>query len=186
MLAPRADLCPANKTLYCGAHTDAQGRSDHNGFAELAPWGQPVGFHVRDLTCGLNDPNGPVYDPKHGVYHLFYQDHLGSGGHGGTAWGHVASRDLKKWAHLPVALWNDQLYDNSDIFSGSATVVDGVVTIVYPGLCNQQLTCEADGGGWNAPDAEHPQPWCNISTSQCVDGRNLVSAVPADPTDPLM
>lgn len=98
-----------------------------------------MGFHIRDLTCGLNDPNGPVYDPKHGVYHLFYQvygcvfaalrvaalnhhstesghlmatpptlqDHLGTGGNGGTSWGHVASRDLKKWTHLPVALWND-------------------------------------------------------------------------------
>ena len=24
-------------------------------------------FHVRDLSCGENDPNGPVYDPVHGV-----------------------------------------------------------------------------------------------------------------------
>ena len=75
-------------------------------------------------------------------------------------------------------------YDNSDIFSGSATVVNGTVTLVYPGLCNQQLTCEQDGGGWNAPDSAHSKPWCNI-TSQCVDGRNLVSAVPAEPDDPL-
>ena len=100
-------MCPANKTRYCGAHTNAQGVSDGSGFAELVPWGQPVGYHIRDLTCGLNDPNGPVYDPKHGVYHLFYQDHLGTGGNGGTSWGHVASRDLRKWTRLPVALWND-------------------------------------------------------------------------------
>eukprot|EP01045_Picozoa_sp_COSAG04_P030944 COSAG04_NODE_5550_length_1573_cov_1.126866_2_plen_340_part_00 len=125
-----------------------------------------------------------------GVFHLFYQKHCAEPVPGqaikGIVYGHVASRDLVKWTRLPVAIWNDQWYDSNAIFSGSATLVDGVVTIVYPGLCNQQLTCEADGGGWNAPDAEHPQPWCNISTSQCVDGRNLVSAVPADPTDPLM
>ena len=33
------------------------------------------------------------YDPQHGVYHLFYQDHLGIPG-GNVVWGHVASRDL--------------------------------------------------------------------------------------------
>lgn len=36
---------------------------------------QPA-YHVTDLTCGENDPNGPVYDPVHGVYHVFYQDHI--------------------------------------------------------------------------------------------------------------
>ena len=39
----------------------------------------------------------------------------------------MASRDLKKWVHLPVALWNDRIFDSSAIFSGSATVVDGKV-----------------------------------------------------------
>ena len=34
-------------------------------------------FHVMDLSCAENDPNGPFYDPKHGVYHLFHQDALG-------------------------------------------------------------------------------------------------------------
>jgi hypothetical protein len=63
--------------------------------------------------------------------------------------------------------------------------VNGTVTLVYSGLCNQQLTCEQDGGSWNAPDSAHGKPWCNI-TSQCVDGRNLISAVPADPEDPLL
>jgi hypothetical protein len=47
--------------------------TDPHGFSPLGPWGKPVGFHIRDLTCGLNDPNGPVYDPIHKVYHLFYQ-----------------------------------------------------------------------------------------------------------------
>ena len=27
-------------------------------------------YHVRDLSCAENDPNGPVYDPVHGVYPL--------------------------------------------------------------------------------------------------------------------
>ena len=34
-------------------------------------------FHVMDRSCGEQDPNGPIYDPVHKVYHLFYQAHLG-------------------------------------------------------------------------------------------------------------
>ena len=66
-----------------------------------------------------------------------------------------------------MALWNDQPYDNQAIFSGSATVVNGTVVLVYPGLCDTQ---NADGG----------------ENKQCLSGRNLATAVPADPTDPLL
>lgn len=56
---PGNDLCPANKTRYCGARTNPHtGVSDGNGFATIAPWGHARGFHIRSLTCGLNDPNG--------------------------------------------------------------------------------------------------------------------------------
>ena len=27
-------------------------------------------FHIRGLSCGLNDPNAPVFDQKHEIYHL--------------------------------------------------------------------------------------------------------------------
>jgi len=86
-------------------------------------------FHVHDQSCGLNDPNGPFYDPKHKMYHLFYQDHLhqetGEGVHGGRGpiYGHAVSADLVKWTHLPVAIWNDQVYDSVAIYTGSVTVV---------------------------------------------------------------
>jgi sucrose-6-phosphate hydrolase SacC (GH32 family) len=31
-------------------------------------------FHLMDQHgCGENDPNGPVFDPVHGVVHHFYQ-----------------------------------------------------------------------------------------------------------------
>ena len=34
-------------------------------------------FHLVDAHgCGLNDPNGPFWDPVHGVAHVFYQIHL--------------------------------------------------------------------------------------------------------------
>jgi len=115
-------------------------------------------FHVRDASCGENDPNGPSFDPVHGVYHLHYQNHVGL--HGGRTYGHAASKDLIHWAHMPVSIWNDQAYDASAIYTGSATVVDGKVVQVYPGLCN---TKESD----------------------CPGGTNLCIATPADPTDQL-
>jgi len=118
-------------------------------------------FHVVDKTCGINDPNGPVYDQVHGVYHLFYQDHLAMPPGHGPDYGHAVSRDMAHWAHLHVAIWNDKPYDNEAIFTGSASVVDGKVVQVYPGLCNKN--------DWPS----------------CTTGTNLAIAVPADPSDPL-
>ena len=54
-------------------------------------------FHIRDQSCAENDPNGPVYDETHGMYHLFYQDHLAEGDGSGPIYGHVASRDFVHW-----------------------------------------------------------------------------------------
>eukprot|EP00729_Bicosta_minor_P024106 gene24106-31348_t len=115
-------------------------------------------FHVKDASCGENDPNGPSYDPVHGVYHLHYQNHVGL--HGGRTYGHAVSKDMTKWAHMPDSIWNDQPYDASAIYTGSATVVNGTVVQVYPGLCNPK-----DPG--------------------CPGGTNLCIAMAADPADPL-
>jgi hypothetical protein len=55
-------------------------------------------FHLADASCGINDPNGPFYDERHGMYHLMYQDHLAlpqpSQGVAltGPTWGHWVSR----------------------------------------------------------------------------------------------
>ena len=89
-------------------------------------------FHVRDASCTINDPNGPIYDPVYGVYHLHYQNHVGL--HGGRTWGHAVSKDLGQWAHLPISIWNDQPYDSTTIASGSGTVVNGKIIQVYPGI----------------------------------------------------
>merc|ERR1719162_1932696 len=115
-------------------------------------------FHVRDASCTLNDPNGPIYEPVHGVYHLHFQDHVGL--HGGRTYGHAVSRDFAHWAHMPVSIWNDQPYDEKAIYTGSASVVDGKVIQVYPGLCD-------------------------ASKDTCPGGTNMCIAVPADPSDPL-
>jgi beta-fructofuranosidase len=120
-------------------------------------------YHLSDETCETNDPNGPFYDEVHGVYHLFYQDHIAqpqplTGPGHGPDWGHWVSKDFLHWARLPVAIWNDQWYDAVAIYSGSTTIVDGKPVIVYPGLCNRK---------------------------HCPHGSTYNVAVPADPSDPL-
>eukprot|EP00037_Helgoeca_nana_P013172 m.121009 g.121009 ORF g.121009 m.121009 type:complete len:666 (-) comp21872_c0_seq1:287-2284(-) len=120
-------------------------------------------FHLSDETCAINDPNGPFYDPVHGMYHNFYQDHLAEpqatlGPGKGPDWGHWVSRDFVHWARLPVAIWNDKWYDAVAIFSGSTTIVDGKPVIVYPGLC---------------------------SGVDCPTHFTYDVAIPADPSDPF-
>lgn len=112
-------------------------------------------FHLMDQHgCGENDPNGPVFDPVHGVIHHFYQIHLAAAPGHGPDYGHFVSKDFVHWAALPVAIWNGldssvwpprvTAYDNEAIFTGSGVVVDGAgpngqpgVVQIYPGLCNK-------------------------------------------------
>ena len=126
-----------------------------------APHAGAPRFHLVDTRgCGLNDPNGPFWDPVHGVAHVFYQIHLAekavSTQGRGSDWGHFVSRDLVTWASMPAAIWNglsldedawpprSTMYDTVAIFSGSALVVDGAgpggkgdgVVMFYPGLCD--------------------------------------------------
>ena len=48
----------------------------------------------RAPRCFQNDPNGPVFDPVHGVIHHFYQIHLATGKGGGPDYGHVSDSAL--------------------------------------------------------------------------------------------
>eukprot|EP00911_Craspedida_sp_UC1_P000571 UC1_evm3s438 len=131
------------------------------GFQTCPPGDFPANtpqFHVKDASCGENDPNGPSFDPVHKMYHLHYQNHVGL--HGGRTYGHAVSKDLIHWAHMPISIWNDQPYDSSAIFTGSASIVDGRVVQVYPGLCDTH-------------------------NAGCPGGTNLCIAVAANPSDPL-
>jgi beta-fructofuranosidase len=147
-----------NATAPCGPGND---QCDAAAPLELG-----LDFHIFGASCDINDPNGMFFDPSTKLYHLFYQDHLGEHQTGGSrVWGHLVSHDLVRWARLPVALWNDHAYDNVAIYSGSATIVDGVPTQLYPGICSVNA---------HAPSAA------------CASGVNLVVAVPADRSDPLL
>lgn len=47
----------------------------------------------------MNDPCAPGYDPKMGLYHLFYQWTPHSHQWNKIAWGHATSKDLLYWTH---------------------------------------------------------------------------------------
>jgi beta-fructofuranosidase len=82
-------------------------------------------FHAQPLKNWLNDPNGPMW--FNGNYHLFFQYNPESSKWGDMHWYHMMSKDLMHWEHLPVALAPDQKYDCGGVFSGSATIVPGLV-----------------------------------------------------------
>jgi sucrose-6-phosphate hydrolase SacC (GH32 family) len=143
--AAGASLCywpPPN----CGPYCRSCGGPGHQACGP--PLSGPQ-FHIRDQTCGTQDPNAPIYDPLHGVYHMFWQAHTARPCAGdfkaAPSIGHAVSRDLVKWARVEVAIWNggQGTYDADAIYSCSATLVDGVPTIVYPGLC--ESSSWADG-----------------------------------------
>jgi beta-fructofuranosidase len=77
-------------------------------------------FHITAPAQWMNDPNGPIF--YRGVYHLFYQLTPFSDESGIKYWGHVCSRDLVKWEHLPIALAPSGDKGEESIWSGCCTV----------------------------------------------------------------
>lgn len=103
-------------------------------------------YHVASPAYWINDPNGPVY--VNGEYHLFFQHNPFGSDWGNMCWGHVVSRDLVRWAHLPIALApGPGEYDAGGVFSGCCVVDGGVPTIVYTGVAPecQCVATSADG-----------------------------------------
>ena len=77
-------------------------------------------FHVTAPAQWINDPNGPIF--YKGYYHLFYQLHPYSDQDGTKYWGHVRSRDLAHWEHLPIAIAPSNDLGEEAIWSGSCTI----------------------------------------------------------------
>ena len=87
-----------------------------------------------------NDPNGLFRDESTGLLHLFAQFNANfSQDPGRMSWAHAISRDAVHWTTLPVALAPDEPYDCGGVFTGSATLVEGVPTLVYSVKCNRAV-----------------------------------------------
>jgi beta-fructofuranosidase len=77
-------------------------------------------FHVTSPAQWVNDPNGPIFHK--GFYHLFYQLDPFSDKGGIKYWGHVRSRDLAKWEHLPIAIAPSSDKGEESIWSGCCAI----------------------------------------------------------------
>ena len=105
-------------------------------------------FHITAEANWINDPNGPIYHD--GEYHLFFQHNPYGDTWGNMSWGHVVSKDLVHWQHLPIALTpTPGSYDKDGIFSGCCVINDGVPTIIYTsvenGVQRQCIATSRDG-----------------------------------------
>jgi len=90
-----------------------------------------LGYHIMAPANWINDPNGLIQ--YKGEYHVFYQHHPYDENWGPMHWGHVKSKDLVHWEHLPIALAPTEDYEKDGCFSGSAVDDNGVLTLIYTG-----------------------------------------------------
>ncbi|MDR7245846.1 beta-fructofuranosidase [Priestia megaterium] len=113
-----------------------------------------LGYHIMAPANWINDPNGLVQ--YKGEYHVFYQHHPYDENWGPMHWGHVKSKDLVHWEHLPIALAPGDICDADGCFSGSAVDNNGELTLIYTGhhymdkekdlfYQNQNLAVSTDG-----------------------------------------
>lgn len=92
-------------------------------------------YHLAPPHGWMNDPNG--FSVFRGDYHLFYQYNPESSLEPGIAhWGHAVSKDLFHWQHLPIALYPNNTYDKTGVFSGSALIEDDKMYLYYTGNVN--------------------------------------------------
>jgi beta-fructofuranosidase len=113
-----------------------------------------LGYHIMAPAGWINDPNGLVQFK--GEYHAFFQHHPYDANWGPMHWGHVKSKDLVHWEHLPIALTPGDTCDQDGCFSGSAVDNNGELTLIYTGhhytdqeknlfFQNQNLAVSTDG-----------------------------------------
>ncbi|XP_049865309.1 sucrose-6-phosphate hydrolase-like [Pectinophora gossypiella] len=153
-------------------------------------------YHLAPPHGWMNDPNGfSIYKND---YHLFYQYNPNSSLEPGIAhWGHAKSKDLFHWEHLPIAMYPDQDYDKSGVFSGSAVVDADNLILLYTGNVNhpgedpdheqhQALASSSDGvnftkysnnpviqGEEHQPNFRDPKVWKHNDTYYMVLGNSF-------------
>ena len=90
-------------------------------------------FHITGDQGWINDPNGLIYFK--GYYHVFYQYYPNDIHWGPMHWGHKRSKDLLNWENCQIALYPDE---ETGCFSGSATIKDDKLYLVYTGFYENQ------------------------------------------------
>ena len=112
-------------------------------------------YHPLPPANWTNEPHGLA---RHrGGWHLFYQHNPNGPYWEQIHWGHMASKDLVRWEHLPIALAPQPGWDQRGIWSGDAVVHEDALTLVYTGVDGRKagigLATQAD------PDAHVFTPY---------------------------
>lgn len=76
-------------------------------------------YHHTPAYGWMNDPNGMVYDPKTGLWHLYFQYNPYGSMWQNMTWGHSESRDLLHWEYKGISIIPNDL---GQIFSGSCVI----------------------------------------------------------------
>ena len=133
---------------------------------------QKLKYHYKPTQGFINDPNGLVY--FNGYYHLFYQywPKHERPWQEPAHWGHARTKDFLTYEELPIALVPETFYDAAGCWSGTATVKDGVLYLVYTSMMPTE-----DGGSRQtvsvaySRDGEHFEKYA---------GNPVITEVPAD------
>jgi beta-fructofuranosidase len=90
-------------------------------------------YHLLPSHNWMNDPNGPIF--FRGRFHMFHQYNPLAAVWGNMNWAHATSPDMIHWQHEPIALSpTPGGPDRDGVFSGSAVVDNGKVTMIYTGV----------------------------------------------------
>lgn len=110
--------------------------SDLNALRQVAERAATPGrfeqdFHLVPPVGWLNDPNGLCQLGD--TYHAYFQYSPFNAEGGVKMWGHSLSDDLVHWSYEGTALYPDQPFDVSGVYSGCAFVEFGVMHVFYTG-----------------------------------------------------
>ncbi|XP_063362902.1 sucrose-6-phosphate hydrolase-like [Cydia amplana] len=153
-------------------------------------------YHFAPPYGWMNDPNG--FSIFNNEIHLFYQYNPYTSYDTGIAhWGHAISKDYFHWQHQPIAMYPDEWYDATGVFSGSALIENETMylfftgNVKYPGetpdhINRQALAMSTDGvtftkyvnnpiinGSTSMPDLRDPKVWEHEGTYYMVLGNSL-------------
>ena len=88
-------------------------------------------FHLSPPTGWMNDPNG--LSEFNGKHHIFFQYSPFFSCPGMNYWGHFATENFVDFEYLEPAICCDQNFDCHGVYSGSALIENGKMTIFYTG-----------------------------------------------------
>ncbi len=88
-------------------------------------------FHLVPPVGWLNDPNGLCQMGD--TYHAYFQYSPFNPEGGVKMWGHSTSKDLVRWSYEGTAIYPDQPFDVSGVYSGCAYVENDLMHIFYTG-----------------------------------------------------